>query len=704
MRRRTLCFISLFFSAAAALFADVKILNPEPGTWANRQVLVLDVPDDEDAFYSLNGSDPVSSGFAYDGPVLLDVEGPVELRVITTKEDKVASDTTVVYTVSPASPSDSGAASFINSVTAQGIVDYTAGASFSIPPSLSYSLGQQPESYLNGVTISYAANCILTRDVPCTVTDGTAKWRFIIRAFPSQTGTFTRRDVPFKVSDWSTITFTDNKLIYKIDDSYWAPVKDPVRLDRSVRHIISWQSVAVAAGNPVESFELPPKPVLYTSISGTGAVTAVLRGEDDYRFGIDTNNTVVLFEIAGIDTFPGDETKGVLNAGIYYNSVYQGTIPVSYDVDKRAPCAPVITSSASSFYSRKNVNVKIGAEAGSTLYVAVSDPVPVTDDMPADVSRSDFDSVTADNFAVSKSGSVGLESTSESAVYYKVCAFAVDGKGNKSSVSVYDVVIDQYNYYLDASGGDSDGSSADGSSADGSRAHPFTSFGQFAGVLKTSRYVHITVNGSVRMPPGETVFASNCAIEGKNDARLIFGAGSSVVVRSASLSVSNCVIERSGTADMQNDTDVSFIKLEHSVLALNGCEVTASFGSNGTVITADTSVVTVSDSGITSKAAVYSSCISSVATKVKIKDARISSVAATAVNFSAQGGDFELRSSSCSITGTYGRSVELFGTHSRITDNTFNATLSSGGRTGNAVYADAKNVAVEYGRNILQGF
>ncbi len=697
MRRRILCFISLFFSAAAALFADVKILNPEPGTWANRQVLVLDVPDAEEAFYSLNGSNPVSSGFAYDGPVLLDVAGPVELRVITTKDDTVVSDTTVVYTVTPAVPADSGAASFIDSVTAQGFVDYTAGASFSIPPSLSYSFGRQPESYMGGGSVSYAANCILARDVPCTVTDGTAKWRFIIRAFPSQTGTFTRRDVPFRVSDWSTITFTNNKLIYKIDGSYWTPVKDPVQLDRSVRHIISWQSVAVSAGNPVESFELPPKPALYASTSETGAVTAVLRGDDDYRFGIDTNNTVVLFEIAGIDTFPGDETKGVLNAGIYYNSVYQGTLPVSYDVDKRAPCAPVLTSSALSFYSRKNVNVKIDAESGSTLYVAVSAPVPVTDDMPADVSSSDFDSVTADNFAVSKSGSVGLESTSESAVYYKVCAFAVDGKGNKSSVSAYGVVIDQYNYYLDAS-------SAGGGSADGSRAHPFTSFEQCADVLKTSRYAHITVTGPVRMPPDETVFASNCAIEGRNDARLIFGAGSSVVVRSASLSVSNCVIERSGTADMRNDTDVSFIKLEHSVLALNNCEVTASFGSNGTVITADTSVVTVSDSGITSKADVYSSCISSVATKVKIKDARVSSVAATAVNFSAQGGDFELRSSSCSITGTYGRSVELFGTHSRITDNTFSATLNSGGRTGNAVYADAKNVAVEYGRNTLQGF
>ena len=112
---------------------------------------------------------------------------------------------------------------------------------------------------------------------------------------------FTRRNVPFKVSDWSTITFTNSKFIYKIDDSYWAPMKDPVQLDRSVRHIIYWQSIEVSAGNPVESFELASKPVMFISSSESGAVTAVLRGDDNYRFGIDINDTVVLFGIACID-------------------------------------------------------------------------------------------------------------------------------------------------------------------------------------------------------------------------------------------------------------------------------------------------------------------------------------------------------------------------------------------------------------------
>jgi hypothetical protein len=696
MNRRIFWFISLFFSAVAASFAEAKIVNPESGTWANRQVLVLDVPVDEEAFYSLNGSNPISSGFAYDGPVLLDVTGPVELRVITTKDDKLAMDKTVMYTVVPVVPQDSGAASFIDSATAQGIVDYTAGSVFSIPGSLSYSIGRQPESYLPGASISYASDCVLSRAVPCTVTDGTAKWRFIIRMFPRSNGTFTRRDVPFKLSDWSTLTFTDTRFIYKIDNAYWTAAKEPVKLDRSVRHVVYWQSVAVAAGNPVQSFELPPKPALFASSSETGTVTAVLRGDENYRIGTNTNDTLVLFDIAGIDTFPGDEIKGVFDAGIYYDSVYQGTIQVAYDVDKRAPSAPVITSSAQSFYSRKSINVKIEGEAGTDLYTSVSQPVPVTEDMLAGISSSQFDAVSADNFVVSKTGTVSLEPASENAAYYKVNAYSVDRKGNKSVVSSYGVIIDQYNYYLDAS--------ADSSAADGTRLHPFTSFEQCAEVLKNVRYAHITINGTVKMPLGETVFASNCVIEGKNDARLIFGADSCITVRSASLSVMDCVLERAVASDSQKNVNVSFIKLEHSVLSLSGCEVTAVFSDNGTAITADTSVIAIADSGITSKASSYSSCISSVATKVKLKNARVSAIAATAVNFSAQGGDFELRSSACSITGTYGRTAELFGTYSRITDNTFRADLNSASTTGNAVYTDAKNVSVEYSRNILQGF
>jgi len=74
-------FFSVFFAATATVYAQ-EIINPAEGTWANRQVLVLDTGNGYNAYYSLNGDDPESSGLAYDGPVALDVSGSVKLSVV----------------------------------------------------------------------------------------------------------------------------------------------------------------------------------------------------------------------------------------------------------------------------------------------------------------------------------------------------------------------------------------------------------------------------------------------------------------------------------------------------------------------------------------------------------------------------------------------------------------------------------------------
>ena len=40
-------------------------------------MLVIETDGVGDYYYSLNGSDPETFGFAYDGPVLIDLDGPV---------------------------------------------------------------------------------------------------------------------------------------------------------------------------------------------------------------------------------------------------------------------------------------------------------------------------------------------------------------------------------------------------------------------------------------------------------------------------------------------------------------------------------------------------------------------------------------------------------------------------------------------------
>ena len=90
--------------------------------------------------------------------------------------------------------------------------------------------------------------------------------------------------------------------------------------------------------------------------------------------------------------------------------------------------------------------------------------------------------------------------------------------------------------------------------------------------------------------------------------------------------------------------------------------------------------------------------------KLNVKKSRISTVADTAVNCSAQGGLFELKDSECKVTASLGRIAELFDTYSTITGNDFSGDLKNRAGNGVAVYMDKKNHSVGYSDNSEAGF
>ena len=693
--KRRVCLVALAVLISAAASAGVKIINPVPGVWANRQLLVLELSEDENAYYSINGSDPLDSGFAYDGPVTLDVSGDVEVRIVAVDSRGLSREYRVSYTVAPVSlPAAYSTGELVDAVS-DGMLEYTAGDVLSLPSELEYSLGELPESFQKGRPISYRADCILSRFVPCVLSDGSAKWRFIIKTKPSLSGSFTERDVPFKIIDWDTLSFTNDAFIYRVDDAYWVSGRENVVLDRTVPHTIFWQSVAFDPANPVSSFMLPPEADAFTERREDGSISLVLRGEG-FRFGAELENGegTVLFEAAGIDTFFGDEVSGTFDADIYYDSVYQGRLSFPYTVDRRSPSVPTFVSSAKSFYSRKAVELSLSGDGASDLFVAVSNPLRLSEAVTKKDAAALFDLVQADSFLPFTAPLV-LDSLSEDAVYYKICAYSADRSGNKSALASYDVLIDKYNYYIDAS--------ADKASADGTKDNPYTSLAECLAAVGENRFATITITGTLIMPEGETLVDSNCVLRGEEDARLDFAAGGFFTVRSASLSLMNLIVKRDDT-DSPNKINNPLIRLEHSVLTSENCEIAVSFAESATVISADTSVVAIRFCGITSSARRYASCISSVDSKLKISDSRISSSASAAVNFSVYGGEFEIRSSSCRVAGSYGRTAELFGSKSRIIGNSFAADLRHPGKASEAVYTDAQNISLEYDDNSESGY
>ena len=97
--KKRVCLIGLATLVFATVSADVKIINPVKGVWANKQSLVLEFSEGKSAYYSLNGSDPRESGFTYNGPIALDVSGDVEVRIASVDASGVFREYRVSYTV-----------------------------------------------------------------------------------------------------------------------------------------------------------------------------------------------------------------------------------------------------------------------------------------------------------------------------------------------------------------------------------------------------------------------------------------------------------------------------------------------------------------------------------------------------------------------------------------------------------------------------
>ena len=153
------------------------IVSPVEGTWANKQSLVLEVPEAYEVFYSFSGSHPMDSGFAYDGPVMIEAEGDVSLRIALVFPDGNAAVYTVDYTV------ESPVYDFDNPLPLnfrQPVVSYTTGQNVTIPAGYSYRLGNS-SNFLPGEKVLFLqGGSFPHRYLPCEVMDGNRAWRFIL--------------------------------------------------------------------------------------------------------------------------------------------------------------------------------------------------------------------------------------------------------------------------------------------------------------------------------------------------------------------------------------------------------------------------------------------------------------------------------------------------------------------------------------------
>ena len=683
------------FCVCARAFAEVSVINPVPGVYGNLQTLVVEASQGEDVFYSFSGSDPLAQGFAYDGPVVLDVTGNVELRVACVDQEQKKNEITVSYSVEPCQTESEEQNAFLKSFESGPCFDFEAGSKITVPFSMSYSFFNN-KGVEKGRDISISKKATMERFVPINLTDGLKIWRYVLRVLPSEQGALSRSEVPFKIDGWSKLTFTDPKRIYSLDGSWWQAAGNVVSLDRSVQNEVFFQSADYSNENPVSKIVMPPKPLLSVRRQSDGSVKIKVddNSKDAQKYSLSASSLAKTKLLAQglwpeliVDAFPGDKIEEEIPVDVFYESVYQGTLYAEIFVNRLTPNIPVIKASSSSSYSREDVWVSASCGPKLKMFCSVSNPVEIQPLFQAlDLSSLKYEQGEYNLYNGQK---ISLFGDTEKILAYKVSFYSEDEAGVQSAPADYIVAIDKYNYYVDPK--------SDASAADGSPFAPFKDLSALSKIVRSKQFARFFVKGSASLPSGEISVTNNVEFCGIGDARVVIPANTALVLKNAGLYAQNIIFEKESAAARSKKMRgagkalTNFFILENSAATFKNCEVIARFFGDGKVFNCQSSSLRLESTGVTASAEGYACAVNAAgSSKVSVLSCRVLSAADTAVAFSATGGSWNLDNNFAQITGRMGRPAEFVDATVSLTNNKFTAQVQNKGEGYKNIYIAGK--------------
>ena len=698
----TLIFMILTTSLKAYSFSQKDIISPAQGVWGNLQPLVLNCASDEEVFYSLTGLDPLVSGFSYDGPILIDEEGDVTLKITVLSADGTRSDFSVNYSVVKSSYNiNSEEYNFIQSIKQNPILPFYSGTEFELPETFLYSTSNSIKPYLAAKKFTLNEKNIFERYVPFTISDKKYSFHFVLQILQNENAVngklpFVSRSVPFEIRDWENFKFTGKNFIYQIDNEYWGLDLSERKLDRSVWHTVRWQSIAYEKGNPVQQVRLPPKPEVQIVKNSDRSETAKILSDKKFLFVPENslqNTKTYFYDSVTVDTFEGDDLTSNLNFSIYYENVFQGKISVPFSVDKRNPQSPLIQSSSVSSYTRKDVNIEISGEEDCRIFYAVSEAFET--DSAAEIDENlIFNKISADDFKLYDGNTITLRSSTGKVSFYKISAYCEDLAGNKSVASEYCVVLDEFNYYLDPS--------SESKIADGTYLNPFVSFEQALETINKNEYTILNVKGNIFLSQKEYNITSDCLIKG-NQGHFIFGSGTLLCAKNVNLGFENMILEKDATS-YSGENSSNFFESENSSVSIKSCELIGIFEDNGILLNFSSGTLNLEDCGLTVNSLSYACALNTLLTKINCKNSRITSSAETAVNFSVNGAFSNIENSNFTVISKMGRCLEFVEATAKISGNTFSANLTSDSNGSSSVWKDADSNFLLNENNNQEGF
>ena len=657
--------------------APFRVVNPVPGTWTNRQTLVIEAASGTELRYSLDGSDPALSGLAYDGPVLLDKTGFVTLRVAAIDASGKRYPAQILYTVQASNATPPGG--FSDTAPDPSSGEFTEIA---IPEGISWSFGDYAPSNPGGKTIAIAAVRGAVIRYPLVLSDGAHLWRYIAESGstsePAAASATSASQVPpatpaspaqtdnaslaptIRIYDWNFVALGyKDPLYWSIDGSAWHAYKEPVFVDRSRDAVLSWYS-ASWKGGAAQSLRLPAKPAIVGVHQGAVTAKPVFLsvekspmrfrytvGSDFYPKAPDSSSPELASGLL-VELPAGAESRFTVRIQAECDGVVQGELATDFTVDRRSPRDPATGLEAQAPWSR--VHIRFSPVGEDSTELTITPPI---------FSRIGRDWV--------------LDGVPGRAVDYTVTAVSVDRAGNRSGQKVSRVTVELNTAYVGTAASAGDQSRSGALTPDGSPTSPFASLDDALALARSGTW-RLIARGTIPLDHACPITGS-VSIDGKG-AEIVASGEGSIVVEGGALELSGCSIRKTGAAaeasPLVNATRPgSLIEVKNGLFRARGITVAMEGGETACVIRATGSRVDCAASRLELSAREYAECIDATDSSLSLDSLSVSCSARTVSGIALTGSRVELKASTLSVSPEFaGRAIEAWNSRATLANVT----------------------------------
>lgn len=645
------------------------VVNPVPGTWANRQTLVLDMIPGLDVRYTDDGSDPVKNGKPYTAPVLIDRTGPVTIRIASKNPDGTCRTDSVLYTV------QERLSGFEQAVPLTGGL-FETGSFFekTLPEGFTATIGNPWQSGRPRTSLLFSVPEGIRRLYPVTVRRGNVFWRWVCaagsaasdsRLSAATAGDRTepgsgQHDGPRPViHNWHFVSITgSDPVFYSSDGKSWKQYTGPVVLERARDAMFYWYSPAWNNGT-VNKLSLPAKPVLSGPVPGTVTAEPVFLSVSPspftfyYSFGAnypplpppETDDRILASGVL-LETPQGASESCTVLLRAVHEGIVHGDLGMRFQLDRKAPREPSFGIPDDLSYSREPVALNITGE--DMLQVAITPNM--------------FD----------HSGSKWtLTGHPDRPVTYTVSCFAIDRAGNRSDTVKREITVDRNALYVD-------GTYTSMQSPDGSPDAPYTDLDSALSVITGGDSWRISVTGPVRLERPHTLRAG-LTITGMN-ATVSAGERAALRCYSNPLALSSLSIIRPVSkqkASLSGAGGAPLFEIANGSLEMKNCTIQDSFPQAGPVVKAENSAISLHASKMVLDTNQYATVLDVRNSSLFIRDCQLNASSRTVSAVSVTGGRAAFHESEISVGAsgaaraleTWGASLVIHGLRLRRSGN-----------------------------------